>query len=93
MRLTGIGLAAALELSTTAAFAQGAGGVTTSSSIGGTATGTALGAPPASNPSFNAGGAGAGANSNLNPSGNSLISPSPQRIDAAACSRLGTMMS
>lgn len=93
MKLTSIGLAAALALSSAlpSAFAQTAtGSATGGTSVGGSATsgtttgssmggttGSASGTLPGNNPNLNAGGAAAGANSALNPSGNSFINPSP----------------
>src|SRR5690242_8296657 len=90
MRLmTTIGLAAALMASSGAAMAQstGAGSAGVGTSVGSTTTppsGTTTGsattpgtAPGAGSPNYNAGGVAAGANSAVNPSGNSLINPSP----------------
>ena len=87
MRLTSLGLAAALTLASTFALAQSgtgsagassttgapATGTTTGSSINGTTTGSST----TGMPSNAAGSAAAGANSALNPSGNSAINPSP----------------
>jgi hypothetical protein len=91
LKLTTIGLTAALmTLSSGLAMAQGvgstgasagapAGPATVGSSAtpapgSSTTTGTGVGA---GSPNYNAGGAAAGANSAVNPSGNSLINPSP----------------
>jgi hypothetical protein len=84
-----IGLATALMLSDGIAMAQstgagstGAGSTAGSASVGGTQPGTTTGSATtpstgAGSPNYNAGGAAAGANSQFNPSGNSLINPSP----------------
>jgi hypothetical protein len=85
MKLTSIGLAAVLALSSGVAFAQtgtgSTGGTTTGSSVNGTtmrtSPGTTTGGGPNSGMTTGAGSATGGANSNLNPSGNSLINPSP----------------
>jgi hypothetical protein len=86
MKLTAIGLATALALSSTMAFAQSGSGTAAGSSTAGAPAASGAGAPAASgtttgsaggNLGNNAGSAAAGANSVENPSGNSFINTSP----------------
>ena len=90
MKIATLGLATALALTGTCALAQSsggstggssasggaaAGGMTTGSPASGTTTGNATGGTAGTG--INAGSAAAGQNSTVNPSGNSLINPSP----------------
>ena len=92
MKLATLGLATALVFTGSYALAQSSGGsaggssatggaatsgTTTGSSITGTTSGNATGDYPHTGVTNNAGSAAAGQNSGLNPSGNTLLNPSP----------------
>ena len=92
MKLATLGLATALVFTGTYALAQSSGGsaggssamggaatsgTTTGSSTGGTTSGNATGGTADTGMTNNAGSAAAGRNSGLNPSGNTLLNPSP----------------